>query len=251
MHPDIPLVIQLQSLDQRLSEAQREIDALPKLLAQAEKALDSHLRKLEADRAATAANQNERKQLEGEVQVQQQKISKFKDQMLEARTNEQYRAFQNEIDYCQKEIEKAEDRLLDLMSEYEPLDQNVKAAEAALQQEQQQVSAEQQRVRQRCEADRQLLSKLKQERQQLVARIAPKVYKSYERLRRKWVDICVTEAADERCLACHLTLRPQFFQDLKLSEQVMFCESCGRILYYIPPVAVEDDGGTPSAVGQA
>jgi len=56
---------------------------------------------------------------------------------------------------------------------------------------------------------------------------------------------------NERCLACHLTLRPQFFQDLKLSNQVMFCESCGRILYYIPPVAVEDDGGTPSAVGQA
>jgi uncharacterized protein len=251
MHPDIPLVIQLQSLDQQLSEAQREIGALPKLLAQAEKALDSDLRKLEADRAATAANQKERKTLEGEVQTQQQKISKLKDQMLAAQTNEQYRAFQSEIEFCEKEIRQAEDRVLELMSELDPLDQNVKAAEAALKEKQQHVAAEQQRVRERCEADRQTLAKLKQERQQLVARIAPKLYKSYERLRRKWRGVCVAEAADERCMACHLTLRPQFLQDLKLSEQVMFCESCGRILYFSPPAPVEDEGEAPSAVEPA
>ena len=42
------------------------------------------------------------------------------------------RAFQNEIDFCQKEIRKSEDRILELMGESEPLDKNVKAAEAAL-----------------------------------------------------------------------------------------------------------------------
>jgi predicted nucleic acid-binding Zn-ribbon protein len=38
-----------------------------------------------------------------------------------------------------------------------------------------------------------------------------------------------------------MTIRLQFFQDLKRGEEVMACESCGRILYYNPPQAVVDD----------
>jgi predicted nucleic acid-binding Zn-ribbon protein len=51
----------------------------------------------------------------------------------------------------------------------------------------------------------------------------------------------VAEAAEGRCSGCHMVLRPQFFQDLRHSDQVMFCESCGRILYYNPPVSFEHD----------
>ena len=36
-------------------------------------------------------------------------------------------------------------------------------------------------------------------------------------------------------------LRPQFFQDLRHSEDLMQCESCGRILFYNPPVSFEHD----------
>ncbi|MEI9971974.1 MAG: hypothetical protein WDO73_07885 [Ignavibacteriota bacterium] len=97
-----------------------------------EKKLISHERKLEADRAALAGNQKERKKCDAEIQAQEQKISKLKDQTLQAKTNDQYRAFQNEVEFCQKEIRKCEDRILELMNESEPLDRNVKEAEAAL-----------------------------------------------------------------------------------------------------------------------
>src|ERR1700681_461575 len=132
MHPDVHLVIQLQSLDQKITTLEQEVAALPKHIAVIEKALESHLRKLEADRAALVANQKDRKKLEGDIQVHQQKISKLRDQMLQAKTNEQYRAFQHEIEYIEKEIRTAEDRILELMSESEPLDINVKKAEVAL-----------------------------------------------------------------------------------------------------------------------
>src|SRR5579863_712476 len=128
MTVEIEQVTRLQSLDLRIAELEREVATLPKHIAQIEKALDSHLRRLEADRAALVANQKERKALEDEVKVENQKISKLRDQMLGAKTNEQYRAFQNEIAFCEKAIRKDEDRILDLMSEAEPLDGNVKKA---------------------------------------------------------------------------------------------------------------------------
>src|SRR5665213_1003078 len=128
MTVEIEQVTRLQSLDLRIAEVEREVATLPKHIAQIEKALDSHLRRLEADRAALVANQKERKRLEDDVKVENQKISKLRDQMLGAKTNEQYRAFQHEISFAQNGIRKAEDRILELMSESESLDAAVKKA---------------------------------------------------------------------------------------------------------------------------
>src|SRR5262252_818377 len=93
MLPDLKLVIRLQEIDNRLAELTKEIAALPVHIAEIEKKLTSHERKLEADRAALTANQKDRKKCESDIETQNQKISKLKDQMLGAKTNEQYRAF--------------------------------------------------------------------------------------------------------------------------------------------------------------
>jgi predicted nucleic acid-binding Zn-ribbon protein len=239
MTAEIEQVTRLQSLDLKIAELEREVATLPKHIAQIEKALDSHLRRLEADRAALAANQKERKQLEDDIKVENQKISKLKDQMLGAKTNEQYRAFQNEITFCEGAIRKAEDRTLDLMSEAEPLEGNVKKAEAALKEEKQQVEAEKTRARERTAADQKQLDQFKTERKGLVTGLKPQVYTTYERIRKKWHGHAVAEVTDGRCSGCQIVLRPQFFQDLRHAEHLLLCESCGRILYYNPPVSFE------------
>src|SRR5450755_2831788 len=117
MHPDTHLVIHLQSLDQKIANLEKDVAALPRHIAVIERALESHLRRLEVDKAALSANQKDRKKLEGDIQMNEQKMSKLRDQMQGAKTNEQYKAFQNEIDFCGREIRKAEDRILELMSE--------------------------------------------------------------------------------------------------------------------------------------
>jgi uncharacterized protein len=228
MYPDVHLVIQLQSLDQKVATLDKDVAALPKHIAAIEKTLDSHLRKLEADKAALAANQKERKKTDGDVQMHQQKISKLRDQMLSAKTNEQYRAFQHEIDYIEKEIRQAEDRILELMSESEPLEQNVKKAEAALKEEKQTVEAEKARARERTATDQKWLDQLQAERKELIAKLPASTRTAYDRIRRKWRGMVVAEATDGRCSACQIMLRPQYLQDLRKGDQLMFCESCAR-----------------------
>jgi predicted nucleic acid-binding Zn-ribbon protein len=240
MHPDTHLVIQLQSLDQKIAALEKEVAALPKHIAAIEKTLDSHIRKLEADRAALAANQKDRKKHEADIQMQEQKISKLRDQMLGAKTNEQYRAFQNEIEYAQKEIRKAEDRILELMSESEPLDQNVKKAEAALREEKQAVEREKNAARERTAADKAQLDTLRAFGAEIYAKLPAAVQHTYERVRKKWHGTVIAEAVEGRCSACQIVIRPQFMQDLKRGDQLLACESCGRFLFYNKPVNVED-----------
>ena len=243
MLPDLALVVNLQELDQRLAELEKEIATLPRQIAAIERQLEAHSRRLEADRAALAANQRDRKKLEGEIQVQEQKASKLKDQMLLAKTNEQYRAFQHEITYCEDQIRKFEDKILELMGESEPLDHNVQAAEAALKQERAVVEAEKKRAQGRTAQDRAEHAVLMAKRKECAGNIGPLVLTTYERIRKKQKSgLAVCEAADGRCTACLMALRPQFFQDLKAGEQMLLCETCGRILYYNPPVAVDEHG---------
>lgn len=240
MLPDLELLVRLQELDNRVTELTREISALPKHITEIEKKLDSHTRKLEADRAALAANQTDRKKTEGEIQLQEQKISKLRGQMLEAKTNEQYRAFQNEIEFCEKEIRRFEDHILALMGESEPLDKNVKAAELALKQEKAQVDGEKQQAMARTAEDQKALDLLRQERAQIVSRLNPNISRQYERIRKARHGVAIAEAVDGRCSACHIAIRLQFLQDVKRGDQVMTCESCSRILYYNPPAQFED-----------
>jgi uncharacterized protein len=250
MQSDLKLVIRLQEIDNRVVELTREISSLPKHISVIEKRLVAHERKLDADRAALAANQKDRKQCDSDIQIQEQKISKLKDQMLQAKTNEQYRAFQNEIEFCEKEVRRFEDRILELMGESEPLDKNVKIADAALKVEKVQVEREKTEARARTAVDQQALDELKKERAGIVAAIPPSVYGTYERVRKGRQGIGIAEALEGRCSACNMNIRLQFIQDLKKGDQVMQCESCRRILFYNPPQTIEDLTGESVPAGQ-
>ena len=134
------------------------------------------------------------------------------------------------------------------MAESEPLEQNLKKAEAALGQEKQQVEAEKKVARERTAVDKRQLDELKQQRAEIVPAMTPAVYAEYERIRRSRKGIAVAEAIEGRCAACNMTMRLQFFQDLRRGDQVMYCETCGRILYYTPPpVEVDELGGGEQA----
>jgi predicted nucleic acid-binding Zn-ribbon protein len=240
MLPDITRAIRLQILDDRAAELTKEIAALPKHIAEIEKKLEGHQRRLEHDRAAMVANQKDRKRLEGEIQASEQKISKLKTQMMEAKTNEQYRAFQHEIDFCQQEIGRHEDRILELMTESDPLEKAVKAAEAALSTEKKQVEDEKAKARERTAADQKEIDLLTQERKKILAEMDSKIASEYERIRKGRAGVAIAEVVQGRCSKCNMLLRPQFLQELKRGDAIMVCESCRRMLYWNPPQGVED-----------
>ena len=246
MLPDLALALRLQTLDRKIANFEGQIATLPKHIAEIEKKLDLHTRRLDADRAALAANQRERKKLEGDIQLIGQKVSKLKDQTLSAKTNEQYKAFQNEISYAEGEVRKAEDKILDLMEQSEPLDKNVKAAEVHLAEEKQQVEREKTQAREQTASNQKQLSETQADRKTIVGQMDGSFYTEYERIRKKTKNRPVADGTEGRCTACQITLRPQFFQDLRRGDKIMFCESCGRILTYNPVIDVESDIATSS-----
>jgi hypothetical protein len=241
MLQDLVLALRLQALDRKIASLETGIATLPKHIAEIEKRLEVHKRRLEADRSALAVNVRDRKKMEGDIQIHQGKMTKLREQMAAAKTNEHYQAFQKEIAFLEGEIRKCEDRIIVLMEQSEPLDKAVKAAEISLKTEEADVNAEKVNARDRTSVDQKASAELKAERKTIAEQMTGKIYTEYERVRKKTKNTPIADATDGRCNACQIALRPQFFQDLRKQDQIMFCESCSRMLTYNPVVDVSAD----------
>ena len=132
MPSEISVLLGIQELDQRIRKLTREIDNLPKHVASIKARLAAHRQALERTQAILAENGKERRHLESKVGDHRQKIAKLQDQMDGARTNEQFRAFQHEIQFCKDAIDQFEERILENMEQAESLQSNVSQAAADL-----------------------------------------------------------------------------------------------------------------------
>lgn len=254
MQSDLAKLLELQRTDEEITRLKNEIAALPKRVAVIETKLAGNLASVEKAKAAAKSNEQNRRKYEGEIQTLQQKISKYRDQMLAVKTNDEYRALGNEIKFAEDAIRSYEDKILECMVESEDLDRNIKAAEKGLAVEKAAVEKEKNEARSRTTEDEKAVSELTPVRAELRSGLDEDLLRHYDRVA-KSRGSGVSEVRDQICMACHVMLRPQVFQDV-LSGAVRYCDSCGRILYYDPPRDVEAENApylnpVPDAAPQA
>src|SRR5262249_45416441 len=114
MLPELQNLLELQKADKEILRLNEEIAALPKRVATIEAKLEENKAVVERAKPEVKRNKAPRRKYESAIQDLQQKISKYRDQSLDVKTNEQYRALQHEIDFAQKEIQTTEDKILEL-----------------------------------------------------------------------------------------------------------------------------------------
>jgi predicted nucleic acid-binding Zn-ribbon protein len=120
------------------------------------------------------------------------------------------------------------------MEEADTLAADVKLAEAELKAEQAAVAAERGRIdAERVEVERELERTLA-ERATVVAQISREALAIFDRVAHGRKGVAMAEARDGLCSVCHVRLRPQVYNDVRRNDSVIQCESCSRILYYVP-----------------
>jgi uncharacterized protein len=237
MHPDLQHLIQLQDLDLAADRARRRIAELPA----AQHALETRVAEKTAAvtqiKERIAAAQAARREIEKELAVVQGRLSKYKGQLMEVKTNKEYQAMQKEMAAAEHEVRAHEDTLLEHMEQAETFAAELKAAEAA-QKAEQAVVARDLKV---LEAERgeieQELVKLTGARSDVVSTLSREVLALFERVAHGRKGVAVAEARDGLCTVCHVRLRPQVFNEVRRNDGLHQCDSCTRILYYVPAAA--------------
>ncbi len=249
MLPDIEKLLELQVADSEIRTLQDEVAALPKRVAAIEQKLAGTKAHLEKVRATAKTDEANRKKFEANIKDLQGKISKYRDQSLDVKTNDQYKAFLHEIQFAEQEIRLNEDRILEVMVNVEAREKEVKAAEAELKAETAEIEKEKEEARKVTAEDQKKLSERNAERDGLRQGISEDVLRHYERVA-KFRGSGLAEVRDHKCMGCQVMLRPQIYNEARSGETVMFCESCQRIYYYIPANEVKPEQEVVTVTGR-
>jgi len=233
MLPDIENLLKLQDVDKEIKRLHDEVAELPKRVAVIEQRLAGTKAQLEKAQAAVKTDEASRRKFETNISDLRGKISKYRDQSLDVKTNEQYKALLHEIQFAEKEITANEDKILELMVNADARDKEVKAAQAELKAETAEIEKEKEEARKRTAEDQNLLAEAKAKRDQLRTGIREDLLRHYERVS-KFRGSGISEVRDHKCMACQVMLRPQTYNDVRSGKETVICDSCQRILYFDP-----------------
>jgi uncharacterized protein len=249
MHSDLERLIALQRLDSTADTARRRLADEP----DHEKALEARIEQAR-QRVATAKerlaeNQTARRALEQDVALHQGRLSKFRDQAMAVKTNQEFTAVQNEIAFAQTEIKSHEDKVLERMLEGDDLAAALKKAEADLASEVKAIEAERREMVANHGEMQAALERITVERAELVGALDKAILFLFEQVSRKRNGIGVAEARGGICTICHVRLRPQVFNSVRRNDSILQCDHCNRILYFVhaPSPAAAPDASPQTA----
>jgi predicted nucleic acid-binding Zn-ribbon protein len=233
MLPEIENLLKLQDADKEIRRLQEEVAELPKRVSAIEQKLAGTKAQLDKAQAAVKTDEAARRKYDTNINDLRTKISKYRDQSLDVKTNEQYKALLHEIQFAEKEISANEDKILELMVNADARDKEVKAAQAELKEEAAEIEKEKEQARQRTAEDEKLLTEWSGKRDQLRSGIREDLLRHYERVS-KFRGSGISEVRDHKCMACQVMLRPQTYNEVRSGKETVVCDSCQRILYFDP-----------------
>jgi len=235
MLADLERLIRLQQIDTFLEEARRRIaghpasiEALDSRLASATESLADAKRRLEETHTA-------RRAVEKDLAMVQSRLSKYKDQLMEVKTNREYQAMLKEIEVAQNEVRRLEDLILEHMLASDERTAQVKEADARLAEAKKSVAEERQRLEREVTDLSAELERSQSARQEVAAGLPPTVLDIYDTLAKGRRGLALAEAKGGLCTACHVRLRPQMYNEIRRNDTLFQCGSCQRILYFVHP----------------
>lgn len=246
MLPALDALIALQDLDTRAEAARRRLADAPVKVAALDATLAGATQALEKAKAALAESQTARRELEREASAAEQKVSKYKDQLMQAKDNKQFHALQHEIATFSTEQQRVEELEIGRMLEIDERAAVVKAAEAALAKEKSRVAAEKATIDADASAASAELATLIAARGDLTKTIDARLLTTYETVAKQRKGTGISRVVDGLCEACRVRLRPHLYNQLRVGDQIIQCESCVRILYWIAPPTATDPPAEPT-----
>jgi predicted nucleic acid-binding Zn-ribbon protein len=244
MLPDLQLLIRLQDVETRSADARRRIADAPGEIAALDAKLTAAQDAVSAAKQAVADNQAHRKTLDKDLLTAQQRLSKYKEQLMEVKTNTEYHAMQHQIEAASGEVAKVEEQILVGMLALDELNAALKAAEAQLKSQEGLLARERAAIEADAVDKTRVLAESDAERETILPSLSRPSLDLFQRVLKARQGIAVALAVNGHCSICHVRLRPQVYNTIITNDAIVQCDSCQRVLYF-------DGTRQRSAEGQA
>ena len=242
MKAELQQLVALQNLDATIRKLEKDQQATPERRAEIEREFDQRAFEIRALESRRDEAKHTRARLENEVVEQRGRAERAERNLMSSKKQDEYTAAIREADAARKQISTLETQILEQM---EGLDK----AEAALKERADEIatlnSDREARLKAFDETTQQQSQQLitaRAERDQVFANLPKPMSAMYSRISARIRDgVAVAEARNRSCTACFMALRPQVMAEIRRGEDIITCDNCGRILYYVPSESVKTD----------
>ena len=246
MKAELQQLIALQNLDTTIRKLETEQQAIPQRRAEIEREFDQRAFEITALESRRDEAKHTRARLENEVVEQRGRAERAERNLMSSKRQEEYTAAIREADAARKQISALETQILEQLEQLEQ-------AEAALKERADEITTLNSDREARLKAfddetgtigDR--LTTARKERDEVFANLPKQMSGLYMRIKTRIRDgVAVAEARNRSCSACFMSLRPQVMAEIRRGEEVITCDNCGRILYFVPTDSLQADKAAP------
>ena len=232
MNGDLELLLQLQNVDYDLGELERSKEYIPDMIDNLRQEIDEAEAHLENIKTELSNARLEEKEVSLTLSEKQEKLKNLQERMMAIKTNKEYDALVSEIDQIKFNIDDLENREVELMELIETREKEIETitekTKAVKDNNGQQLLSLQEQI----DSVGIKIKEKEKERSDITKQIGRRAMSAYERIRKGKGGAAVVAVKKRACGACYKALPPQKIQEIKLGEQIITCDSCGRMLIW-------------------
>lgn len=230
----IKILVELQKLDSAIFNLKRELSLQPDQQKKLELDFDKKKVHLKAAEDALKAEQVKQKDKENTLGSMEEKIKKLQAQLYQLKSNKEYQAMEFEIKAAKADKSLLEEEILVMMDSVESSKQKVAKEKSLLAEEEKKFKEDIEVLKKKASQIQAELVGLEEKRKTYVPNIDKKFLDQYERVLVKRDGVALVPLKEGTCGGCHLKLPPQVANEIQMQDKIIFCESCARMLYFVP-----------------
>jgi predicted nucleic acid-binding Zn-ribbon protein len=225
-------LVQLQKIDDQIFEHKKALADIPIQLDSARAELEEKKNILKVVTEEIETLQKQRKDLELEVQGENDHMAKAKTKLPAVKTNKEYTAILTEVDAIKEKVSKIEDMELEVMEALEVKAKEIPGVEKKCKEED--AHFNEYRLKKSTEEERfkQELEELVEKRKNISAQLETVILKRYEKISNSRDGRAVAGLRENICQGCFQQVLPQMVIEVKVAEKIHQCEGCMRFLFW-------------------
>ena len=232
MKDQLDLLWELQKIDLTLQEIRRHRERYPKEMERLDEKQGIEKERVKQERERIESLEKERRQKEGHLGLEQEKVKRAEGKMFEVKTNKEYQALLKEIEMIKESNSREEEEILRLMDEIEEVKKDLSRREKEMTATLSRIDAEKSVIQGGIKESEVVWNRELARRDSLSKQLDATLFRLYTTLKEKRQGIGVVAVKRETCQGCFVNVPPQMYIEVQKNNALVRCPNCNRILYW-------------------
>lgn len=232
MKANISHLRELQAIDLKISNLDKEIAAGAAEIDNRKASLDGHKENLVRLTEKIAANEQRRRELDAELEDEQGRIKERQAKLMNVQTNREYQSILKETEDGKKANTLREEAMVQLMEQIEALTAQIEEENKICAEDEkmlaEDIAAAEKKISQ-CNAEK---SKILKSRESKAGEVSASLLKKYTSIRDKRNGVAIVPVTGGVCRGCFMNIPPQLYNDLMKEDKLISCPTCHRIMFH-------------------